>query len=84
VVAPQAAAASPAARLIHAITRSLIMHNRISGCSDYPARSREQLSRAITDREYVLTIGKILGYVPRSLAPTLVQANHILRMFVSR
>jgi hypothetical protein len=59
------------------------MRNRITHFLDYPKDVDQRLQRAIVDREYVLAISAILGYVPTRLAPMLLTANHILRTFKS-
>ena len=59
------------------------MRNRITHFLDYPNDADQRLQRAIVDREYVLAISAILGYVPTRLTPMLLTANHVLRIFKS-
>jgi len=59
------------------------MRNRITHFFDYPNDTEQRLQRAIVDREYVLAISSILGYVPARLTPMLLTADHILRGFKS-
>jgi hypothetical protein len=59
------------------------MRNRITHFLDYPNDPEQRLRRAILDREYVLALSSILGYVPTRLTPMFLTANHVLRTFKS-